>query len=762
MPIKRIVVITLLALFSASGAFSQQTPNTTRADKTGTGRKPRVALVLSGGAALGIAHVGVLKVLEEIGIPIDCVVGTSMGALVGGLYAIGYSSSDIADFTSRADWASIFSDSPPRGAYTYRKKDIEARYPFTLGIKKDQPLMGGGLLNGRNITTLLSQLTFFSSDIVDFDRFPKQYRAVACDLVTGEEVVFSNGSIVDAMRASMNIPGLFEPYEVNGRYLIDGGVLDNLPVDKAEELGPDIIIAVDVAEPIANDPSAVNNPIAALARSTDIVLAQKARMNARDADIVIRPDLAGLTRLDFSKAGEFIGRGEKAARAQMPELQAIAAKIRATRPLEPKAPGRGLYFSPRDPVLIQGVEPAGMDTPATRDAMTAFTPFIGKAVYPDDLKVVIDDLYGSGKYETVRFELAEGNEGMVLLIRADASPTGVATIGFGLDYNAELGRTASSRLSTLTRFSLDDLTGPRSYWAVEAGLFDGFSISSDYFQPFATYLFLDPSASFKTEYTTSYASSLVSTDYRLTDARTAFTVGASLSKFGEISAAYQYRHASSPAIADLGESPINMTTGSLVAHAEYDTVDVRLAPRRGGLASATFEVAAPWLVGSSDFRLLRTEAENYFRLGKDLTLGLRFVAGSEISPLVKLSGNLPWFDRFSLSDIAYFPGFRELETLSDGIAGTRLSLDYRFPSVSSLLDSDVGIAAAVEAGTLWDSAMLRSLVDTGSGSEKPAFHWAFTLGPVVRIGETYLRVEGGVSDLNPRRFGFAIRFGTVR
>ena len=216
-------------------------------------RRPKVGLVLSGGGARGAAHVGVLRVLKELRIPIDYIAGTSMGAIVGGLYASGLSVDELQEVVDTTDWFDVFNDSSRRQYLSFRRKQDDARVlsPVRIGIEKGKPALPPGLITGQNVTILMHALTLPSAGIERFDDLPIPFRAVATDLVTGEKVVLDRGSLSLAMRASMSVPGAFTPVEIDGRRLLDGGLVANLPIDVARQMEAEVVIAVDISTPLA-------------------------------------------------------------------------------------------------------------------------------------------------------------------------------------------------------------------------------------------------------------------------------------------------------------------------------------------------------------------------------------------------------------------------------------------------------------------------------------------------------------------------------
>jgi NTE family protein len=214
--------------------------------------RPKVALVFSGGGAKGMAHVGILRVLEELQVPVDIVVGTSAGSAVGALYASGMTVKDIEARFINLDWLSSFRDDPGRVFKPVRRKRQDWRFPISpgFGVSSEGFELGGGIIAGQNLGFILNELTRDAALIEDFDQLPIRFRAVATDLETGKAVVIGNGNLSEAIRASMSVPGVYAPVSRQGKLLVDGGVANNLPVSVAHDLGADIVIAVDITDPL--------------------------------------------------------------------------------------------------------------------------------------------------------------------------------------------------------------------------------------------------------------------------------------------------------------------------------------------------------------------------------------------------------------------------------------------------------------------------------------------------------------------------------
>ncbi len=283
---------------------------------------PRVAVVLSGGGAKGMAHIGVLKVLEDEGISPQIVTGTSMGALVGGLYAMGSSPASLDSLVRGLDWPSYFSDAVNYELLGIDRRRVGDRTLISVPMKKWRLALPSGAITGQRISRLLSTLTWPAQAVRDFHALPRDFVAVATDIETGQAVVLDHGSLSQAMRASMSLPSIFEPVTIDNRLLVDGGIVRNLPASDARKLGADIIICSDVGDPLA---SAEN------LRSLADVLMQTItfQMNASTldqkklCDLYIQPDISGLTAGDFGKAATIVARGTSAAEAMRAEIRAL-------------------------------------------------------------------------------------------------------------------------------------------------------------------------------------------------------------------------------------------------------------------------------------------------------------------------------------------------------------------------------------------------------------------------------------------------------
>jgi len=282
--------------------------------------RPRIGLVLAGGGAKGSAHIGVLKVLEELRVPIDAIAGTSMGALVGGGYASGLSAADMEHAVTSVDWNQLFDDDPPRAEWPMRRKEESLRptFGFSIGRRDGEFRLPKGAISGQEVLLYLSDLTRGAEGVEHFDQLPIPFRAVATDLETGEMVVFDHGPLPFAMRASMAVPGAFAPLETQDRIYVDGGLVRNFPVDIVRAMGVDIVIGVK----LESDPPTreqISTVLGTTGQMFYILLSQNEQRSVAEIDprrdVLVTPQLGDIGAGDFDRGKEAIATGVEAATA---------------------------------------------------------------------------------------------------------------------------------------------------------------------------------------------------------------------------------------------------------------------------------------------------------------------------------------------------------------------------------------------------------------------------------------------------------------
>jgi NTE family protein len=380
--------------------------------------RPKVGLVLSGGAAKGMAHVGVLKVLEEVGIEPDIITGTSMGSVIGGLYAIGYRADSMENLLLQQDWEQVLSDRIELENVILEEKDYFENQLFEIGYKNGQFIPPSGLIYGQQVDNLLSRLAIPAYRTEDFRDFPIPFRCVAADIVEGQPVVLDSGDLAGAMRASMAIPTAFTPVEREGQILIDGGLIRNFPVEEAKAWGADIIIGVYTGY-VKADADKLHNFSKILMQSGFLMSVKDAQEQMPMVDLYIEPDLRKYGAQDFSKADSIMAKGEQAARAMLPELQALKMRLDSLGAHQAahrmKAP-ETLCF---EQIHVRGNERYTAEEIIGRSGLES-----GQSYPPQAIETAINRLVGTNKFEKVTFQLEqEARETVLVLQCLERAPT---------------------------------------------------------------------------------------------------------------------------------------------------------------------------------------------------------------------------------------------------------------------------------------------------------------------------------------------------
>lgn len=378
-------------------------------------QNPKVGLVLSGGGAKGLAHIGALKVIEEAGVKIDYIGGTSMGAIIGALYASGYSASALDSIFKSTDLANLIQDNLPRSAKTFYEKEDSERYALTLPFNDFKISFPPAISGGQNIYNELVRLLYHVKDTEDFNKLPIPFFCIATDVEKGTEVLLDSGYLPEAILASGTFPSLFEPAEVDGQILIDGGVLNNYPIEEVRNLGADFIIGVDVQHGLRDRES--------LLSATEILLqinnyrtVGDMKLKSRLTDIYIKPDMENYSVIDFDLKQKIMETGENAARDQIQALQALA--LRQAIKLEPKPP-----IFQKDTIVVNRLVISGNNN-YTRGYVKGKLRFnLAEKVTFKKLQQGISNLAATGNFQTIRYELVSNGLGEDLIIKLRENPT---------------------------------------------------------------------------------------------------------------------------------------------------------------------------------------------------------------------------------------------------------------------------------------------------------------------------------------------------
>jgi len=411
-------------------------------------QQPRVGIVLSGGAAKGLAHIGVLQVLEEAGIQPAVITGTSMGALVGGLYAVGYGADSLAAVARAIDWGLVLSDRIARRHRLPEQKLRDGRHLLSLPLRGYTPQLPAQLVPAHNVRQMLARLTWSAALVRDFRALAIPFAAVAADLETGAPIVFTSGPLVDALTASMAIPGVFAPVHIGERTLWDGGMARNLPAQDALALGADVLICSDVTEPLkpAEDITSVLDVVTQALFVSSAAAHEEERARC---DVLIEPDIEGITAFDFGAVADWIARGRAAAAAAQARLDSLG---RATASEAPRRVAAAVGAR-----QIATLETVGTDSAHSRLVRRRLGLALPGRYDARAVAEALDRLYATREFERVSYTLEAGADSSArLVVRAEGH--GPSTVGFGLRYEGAYKASLLFSASLFDRVGLGSLT----------------------------------------------------------------------------------------------------------------------------------------------------------------------------------------------------------------------------------------------------------------------------------------------------------------
>jgi NTE family protein len=665
-----------------------------------TTARPRVGLVLAGGGAKGAAHVGVLRVLDDLHIPVDCVVGTSMGALVGAIYASGTSPAEIERSILAIDWSKTVGGQGRRDQEPIKRKLATMGYANSIEVGLGHGVrMAGGLLGTQEIEGAIRSLVASARETENFDDLPIPFRAVATDMVGGKAVVLGNGDVAQAMRASMALPGVFAPVTIDGKVLSDGGLMDNLPVDVARKLCADVVIAVWMSTPPL-EASDLTSALTLLTRSMDVMIS--ANQNAQIAslgpnDIGIEVPMGDIGTADFQRTPEAVELGRKAAEARREDLRRLAVPEDQYRAWTARLGRSDTTFTTLSEVRIVGTNRVNADY--VRAQLKNAVP--GGLVSIDEITADTERVYALGDFERVDYTLKGPAEARVLEIAPVEKSYGPNFLHFDLG----LAAYESGDMFALLRLDHDRtwINSRGAQWHNALQLGRQTIATTDFYQPFDVRqrFFVQPIALAEERNEDLYidgdrvARYAVKESYGQADLGMNFGTRAQLRlgvRSGSLAAKIDTGVAALPEL----ERTDNTT---LEVGAFYDTRDNVALPTRGTFLRTRYAHSEDWLGGSFNYSMMEALLGKAFgvRGGDSLTFSA--------SGGATLSGELPAPEQFQVGGIRTFPGLRpgELRGTSYWNAGVRYS--WR------LLDIQPLFGQALYAGMRLQAAEVRGRID---------------------------------------------------
>lgn len=665
---------------------------------------PRIALVLSGGAAKGFAHLGVLKVLEEMRVPVHIVTATSMGSIMGGLYASGLSPEEIEDALAVVDWLELFRDQPPREDLDYRRKQDDSRYLFDLGLGvrfNGRVIFPSGVLAGQKIGLLLRKHTMLAADIEDFDEFPIPYRAVAADIEKGESYVLDHGDLAQAIRASMSIPGFFDPVEIEGHLLVDGGVTDNMPVDLARSLGADVVIAVNVSSPMRTREQ-LGNVFGVVGQLTSML----SRLNVEEqfprVDILLTPELGELGGGDYTKVRELVAIGVTEARRHADELSRYSVSEAEY------AAYRSRYrYKPTTTKRVDFVEIVGNERVDRRAIVGRVELQPGDSLDVAQLEKDITGVYGLGDFNTVQWRLDERDGGHGAVIEVREKPWGPNYLNLGMLFDDD--GTFTGRLN-LTATQLN-ARGAEFRNDIEFG--SVLALRTEFYQPldFAGRFFVAPSFLYRDE-----DQDLFDSDgdqiavYEVDRQLGAIDLGLQIGRLGALRlGVLAGRAGANVTVGDADLPEVDVDIGGYRGQLGLDRLDSPSFPNRGYVLSTDLFLSRGSVGADDSYERLLVRGAVFLPRGR-MIWALTGLAGSA------LGSDLPPYDQFTLGGFLSLSGLERGQLRGPYMGVLRSGVLYRLTQQPSLLAKGVYLGAYAEAGNVWEesSEIGEDLIFTGT------------------------------------------------
>jgi NTE family protein len=697
------------------------------AAQTEQSSRPKIGLALSGGGATGFAHIGVLKVLEEMNVPIDYIAGTSMGALIGALYASGMSPEEIEREVAAFDWDDALDDRTSYDKLVYRRKQDIARYPSTIefGLKDGRLRGASAYSTGQKVSFMLGRYLLPVLDRREFSSFPIPFAAMATDLGTGEAVVLSTGDIAEAVRASMSIPGVLTPVEIDGRFLVDGGMSMNVPVDVVRQMGADIVIAIDIGAPLRS-PESLTSSLAVLNQVSTMLTRANMAPQLAAADLVLAPDISSYSTFDFAKSSEIVALGveEASAASEMLAKYGVDPALALPRP----------RLSRERELVVDEIRVVGNAVVEEQFVREQMTTLVGQPLDLDRLESDIERLFGYGDFLGISFSIETENERGVLVIRVTEKPWGPTYVRAGL---AVAFVPEDVNLDVLVSVSRRWINTRGAEWRTDVALGQRSMIETEFYQPrqFDRPGFLSFSAFYRDDELDLYSGNEVISTFGTQDAAVVAEVGAEFGTKGEARLGVFYRRAdgrgeTGPEILE----SFHETYGGLRGSLQIDTLDNPFIPLEGFKFSLDATAPLRGLGAEDDSVTATVDVTGFGKLGKNTFFWGLFLHDT-------LRGEGSPIDWAFLGGLFNHSGFARGQLYGPAAAVGRLGWYFEIVKLRTVFGRGIYAGATVEAGDAYEE-----LGDVDLGELK--YSWTGLVSAHTNYGPVILAISKGTdSDL---------------
>jgi NTE family protein len=650
--------------------------------------RPRVGLVLGGGGARGAAHIGVLEVLQELRVPVDCIAGTSMGALVTGVFAAGQSPAAMGQALAQANWDAMFQDNPDFYDMSYRNKRLSQVYVpgSELGVTDKGLEYAPGVISGQKIKAFFNELVRDDRGERQIQNLPIPIALIATDILTGDRVVMREGSLSQAMRASMSVPGLMAPVERDGTKLVDGGLVDNVPIDVVRQLcKPDIVIAVNVGSPLLKADQ-IKSLVSVSAQMVNILTEQNVKQSLAlltPADIYIQPDLTGISAGDFKKSATTTQRGREAALKVADRLEKLAVgeaqyaswQARIDAPVPP-------------PVRVDAIEIVGLEHVNPADVSRLITQEPGQPLDTAALNADLLRVYGEGFFESVDYSLLRERDRNILRVTPIEKAWGPDYLRFGIALLTDRSTGSTYALRAAYHKTWVNPLGAELLATAQIG--NSMGAGLDFYQPLdaGQAYFLETAVSVRRDFLWLFQNDNKVAEYSIIESNAAVSLGARIGTLGQ--ARIGYRQTYKRGDLSIG-SPVlpeySINFGGVFAAIDLDRNDRIYQPRNGWAAQGSYFVA-----DGKGYSKLVAELRGATQIGADWVVQAR--ASYQGSP----TGELPIYDVADLGGFLNLSAFARKQLLGDNATYAGLRIERILGEMPLGMRGDMRLGLALEIG----------------------------------------------------------------
>jgi NTE family protein len=680
-------------------------------------RRPRIGLVLGGGGARGTAHVGVLAVLEKLRVPVDCMAGTSMGSLIGGAWASGLNTREMTERLGKVDWSDLFQDDPSRAETNYRQRRLsQTYYPgLELGVTPHGLEMAHGVLGGQKIKLFFNSLVGADRAERKIENLPLPFSVVTTDIGTGEKVVLRDGELASAMRASMSVPVLLSPVRYRGRALVDGGLVDNLPIDEVRaRCNADVVIAVDVGSPLSKAET-VNSLGSVTGQMIGILTEQNAnaaRASLKPTDIYIKPALTSFTAADFSKFSEGIEWGRKAAEAQSAQLARYSVSE-----AEYQAWAAKIHTPPAPPPRIDEIRVVGLQHVSLAEVLKFIHLQPGMQLDTAQLERDLARVFGEGDYQSVDYTVTGTADHRILQVQVVEKSWGPDYLRLGVELQAS---SKENDFAIRAAYHRKWLNNYGAEWLSGVQLGERTVLFTEFYQPLdpRQRFFIEPAIALTRDKVYAYQNDHRIAEYRIESRRAILNLGTNLGVFGQLRFGRALRRTEGTVETGTPSLPAGHTvTQGWQLLADLDQFDRTFFPTRGWSAQASY---------------FKETDQHYSQLNLDARAAYPwrdYVVNARLHYLGSPEGTAPLADAGGLGGFLNLSGF---------VRNQILASDIRFASVRAekvIGRMPLGIAGDLRVGLSLETARARDrFTETGlSGWQRAAaayFGGETPLGPL--------------------------------